>query len=267
MAVSYFYRRDDQQFGPVTVEQFKELGASGQLQAIDLIQKEGTTDWIPAARFKGLIPAPPDEDEYTVAPPHPKPEITFIPPPRPAAEAEEPHDTTQAEIAARQAKDAAMAASSDALKAFKVLAKNPVGGMREAFESLGPTRAMAVGVVFLVTYYVGLVSGEWLQIHDKLISLLFFGVVPPLFAFGGCVLVRKIFKGGVNLQCDTFIAGASMLPYGLGILAMGVLAGTSAIAQDASMAFATTTTALMLYSGCTTTARHPRSKPRHWLSH
>ena len=59
MGADYHYSRDGQSFGPVPVEQLRELAAKGQLSANDLVWKEGMAEWVPAGRFKGLIPAAP----------------------------------------------------------------------------------------------------------------------------------------------------------------------------------------------------------------
>ena len=45
MATQWKYRKDGQDFGPVTSGQLKQMAASGQLAPDDLIWKEGLTDW------------------------------------------------------------------------------------------------------------------------------------------------------------------------------------------------------------------------------
>jgi hypothetical protein len=59
MGADYHYSRDGQSFGPVSVEQLRQLAATGQLGATDLVWKEGMAEWVPACRFKGLILAAP----------------------------------------------------------------------------------------------------------------------------------------------------------------------------------------------------------------
>ena len=54
MATQWKYRKDGQDFGPVTSGQLKQMAASGQLAPDDLIWKEGLTDWLPAERLQGL---------------------------------------------------------------------------------------------------------------------------------------------------------------------------------------------------------------------
>ena len=54
MANEWFYRRDDQQHGPISSDQLKELAASGEVRPTDIVWKEGLPQWIPAAKLKGL---------------------------------------------------------------------------------------------------------------------------------------------------------------------------------------------------------------------
>ena len=169
MGADYHYSHDGQSFGPVSVEQLRQLALAGQLTATDLVWKEGMTEWVPAGRFKGLIPAAPAAavrvaqptviptadaaHEFRLSEPAPAPVMppaaAFVKPP---VKSEPIDDATQAEVFARQAKEVALAAGTDALKAFKTLARNPVGGLRAAFEALGPNRAMQAGIVFAILF-------------------------------------------------------------------------------------------------------------------
>jgi hypothetical protein len=63
------------------VEQLQELAASGQLQASDLVWKEGMAEWTPAGSVEGLMPA---------APPGAPAPAPGAPPPMPAAAAPPP---------------------------------------------------------------------------------------------------------------------------------------------------------------------------------
>ena len=57
MAQQWYYVKDGQRQGPVTVETLKELAASGQLVPSDLVWKEGMSQWAEAHKVKGLYPA------------------------------------------------------------------------------------------------------------------------------------------------------------------------------------------------------------------
>jgi hypothetical protein len=51
----WHYSSNGQQLGPVTSAQLKQLVGSGQLQATDMVWKDGMADWAPAGRIKGLF--------------------------------------------------------------------------------------------------------------------------------------------------------------------------------------------------------------------
>jgi hypothetical protein len=51
----WHYSSNGQQLGPVTSAQLKQLAGSGQLQASDMVWKDGMADWAPASRIKGLF--------------------------------------------------------------------------------------------------------------------------------------------------------------------------------------------------------------------
>jgi len=57
MAEQWCYKQNNEQHGPVSSEQLKQLASRGQIQPTDLICKQGTDQWIPAGRVKGLLPA------------------------------------------------------------------------------------------------------------------------------------------------------------------------------------------------------------------
>jgi hypothetical protein len=56
MAGDWFLARPGQQtVGPITAQQLKQLATSGQVQAADLVWKQGLTRWVPANQIKGLL--------------------------------------------------------------------------------------------------------------------------------------------------------------------------------------------------------------------
>ena len=54
----WYYARNNQRLGPVTLEQLKQLAASGQLSANDLVWKEGMANWAAASTIPGIFGAP-----------------------------------------------------------------------------------------------------------------------------------------------------------------------------------------------------------------
>ena len=53
----WYYGDGEQRHGPVSVEELRELAASGRLHQDSLVWKQGMADWIVAADVKGLFPA------------------------------------------------------------------------------------------------------------------------------------------------------------------------------------------------------------------
>ena len=51
----WHYSSNGQQMGPVNSAQLKQLAASGELLATDMVWKDGMADWAPASRIKGLF--------------------------------------------------------------------------------------------------------------------------------------------------------------------------------------------------------------------
>jgi hypothetical protein len=373
MSVQYHYSRGGQSFGPVSVEQLRQLASAGQISATDLVWRDGLAEWVPAGRLKGLfahagspaegqsaaaasaaapaaagpaaapaahaaaasqpigaaqasstgmdspVPSafPPTESSpdfslrnATVRPvPHatesspdfrlaelgPPPPRHYVVPPTAPAKSEPARDTTQVEVFAQQAKVAAMAAGSDALKAFKVMAKNPVGGLRTAYENLGAKRAMAVGIFFAALYAIvfilagrAMVSAASAQntamssfssrsfsgsnsfsefsreaktgesgssFFGTLFKLILLSALPFGVAVGGFAAVRAMFKGEGTIFSDMFVAGASLVPPGVFLLIAWVLGAMNFEIILAVALFAMTTSVLILYSGFTTLLR------------
>ena len=58
MADRWFYSWNNNEFGPFSASQLKELAALGRLQAMDTVWKEGTEKKVRADRIKNLFPDP-----------------------------------------------------------------------------------------------------------------------------------------------------------------------------------------------------------------
>ena len=80
----WHYAKNNQQFGPVSAAELKQLASSGELASSDLIWKEGWDDWRAAGTVKGL---------FDSAPP-----MKPVPPPFPrSAEANQPSSASISE--------------------------------------------------------------------------------------------------------------------------------------------------------------------------
>lgn len=293
MSNEYFYARGEEQFGPVSSQQLRQLANTGQLLPTDLIWKEGMADWVPAERIRALSLT--TKQPYASPPPPPllSPQNEFEPNP-PASTSATPavdFDFTQgqaavrelgaqATVAGRRAATVAKAATGDAITAFRAMMTNPVGGMRVAIDNLGAVRAMQAGIVFCVVYDLAcllgtrfLISG-WMHNADPSFSdgptrggpdlsagdflkLLVLGFLPLITATAGFACSRLLFRGSGSVHSDIFVAGASLLPIGLGVLTAGIVGVANIEIVIAIAVFAISTKILMLYSGCTTVQKIP----------
>jgi hypothetical protein len=51
----WHYSKNNQQLGPVTSTQLRQLAGSGQIHPTDMVWKDGMPDWVPAGKIKGLF--------------------------------------------------------------------------------------------------------------------------------------------------------------------------------------------------------------------
>ena len=81
--VQWYYARNDQQFGPISAAELKQLADSGQLSPDDLLWREGMDSWATAINLRGLFTneatanTPTAEQSATISQPAP------VAPPRP----------------------------------------------------------------------------------------------------------------------------------------------------------------------------------------
>ena len=80
MSQQWYYTNGEGQRGPVSAAALKDLVASGQLAATDLVWKQGMADWVPSQQVKGLFP-PSSPIRSSVPPPVPIRVIAQFPPP------------------------------------------------------------------------------------------------------------------------------------------------------------------------------------------
>jgi hypothetical protein len=72
MATDWYFARNDEQRGPHSSAELKELAAIGDLRPTDLVWREGMPEWVPANKVKGLFAesVPPPVPRHS-----PRPEI------------------------------------------------------------------------------------------------------------------------------------------------------------------------------------------------
>ncbi len=254
---SFWYESNGEQKGPIPAAQLKQMATAGQLKPTDMIWREGQPDWVAAGTVKGLFP----EGTPGVVPP----------PPPPTSQPE--RSTAQGMYGPapdlRQATAAAKEASQQAVGAAKLLLNDPMGGIAEAYNSLGPGKALPVGIVFILVLLVSHLIVSAIGSHTSIIPR------PPSFEFetyfwgfiglvlfvgtllGVCILIRINTNPELSYSADVFLVGTSILPLGLGVLLTGLLnailkEGFFVYIIDASlMLFAETLMVFFLFSGLT----------------
>lgn len=175
---------------------------------------------------------------------------------------------------------------------FHVFADAFVGRFADALEDLDKASAAWFGMVCAFLYNVCLVVGVYLIVQNTMqsLALLFpsLNFVPPvpgsatpsttptpentpglsaaqvgklivvaltpwLAIAASCTLARKVFGGEErHLEGDVFIAGVTLLPLGLFVLAMGVLGIQNIEVTGVLAVFTLTYSILLLYRGLTT---------------
>jgi hypothetical protein len=281
MASDYYFTRDGKQYGPVSASQLRTLAETGRLQPTDKVRKEGMANWVAASSVKGLFTTP---GPVSVPPLYPE-----------SASAEEPvvvAEVVEAEIVETPDEGklgkAGKRVAGDWLTHLKFLASNPLQNLAEAYDRLGPQKALGVGLgaagVFVLcfvlwVYFVmpwsvmaialSMSSGEtsprrqstvhmdkpWKDQEVKtLVRSLFIGLVIPTGIFLGSLATRKLFQGAGAIESDVFLAGLSVVPAAaLNCLAEGffVLLRVGLMeAYFALMFFDICVTVLIVYKGC-----------------
>jgi hypothetical protein len=155
------------------------------------------------------------------------------------------------------------AASTDALGAFKVFWANPVGGLAPAYESLGPSRALAVGITFGVVFALCALFGMYRFVSGMFgaygggmgvggfLKLVVIVIVPFVSVAAACAAIRMVFGGSGSLGTDCFIGGASLLPFAVVALLQALLGPGDYQTIMIVALFAVCITILMLFTGLT----------------
>jgi hypothetical protein len=177
--------------------------------------------------------------------------------------AEEHRAGAMAKEAAREAAEAARAASEDAFKAVKLLVSDPVGKLPEAYVNLGEKRAMAAGVVFGVVFDLCVAISGFLLLRTRaggstagvglgdILKLVIVGAVPFISLALGGLVSRKLFGGEGAFRKDLFVAGAALLPMAILLVVAGIFWTKVDLIVVAAISFGVSFSVLMLYAACT----------------
>lgn len=155
--------------------------------------------------------------------------------------------------------DRVKAASTDALGAFKTFASDPVGGLSPAYDKLGSGKAMAVGITFGVVFALCMSLAIYRTIGQFLfpgfggfMKILLIAVVPFVALMLAGLGVRTIFRGEGEIGTDSYIAGASLLPFGIVAILMALLGSSLNLNVIYFLGLLSISlTILMLFSGLT----------------
>ena len=171
-----------------------------------------------------------------------------------------PTTTSPASAFASHVGEKVKSRSQDALKAVRTIATNPVAGLPTAFQSLEKRQAMEVGIAFAIAFDVCVAVGLFFLLprwagspgFGDIVKFLFLGLVPFGALSGAAALARQVFHGsGGCIEGDLFIAGASLLPFGLVALLAGIAGAGNVEVTAIVIVFALSYTILILYTGCT----------------
>jgi len=155
--------------------------------------------------------------------------------------------------------DKVKAASKDSFEAFRKFATDPVGGLSVAYESLGAARAFSVGISFGIVFSLCALLAAYRLLPEFVrppgvggfFKLLVWACVPYVSLAGACALARLVFRGTGGLSNDTFVSGASLLPFGFVMLLSTLLGAGNFGVISVLVVFALCLTILMLFAGCT----------------
>jgi hypothetical protein len=163
-------------------------------------------------------------------------------------------------------------ASREAAGAFKTLMADPIGGLAPCYAKLGNTRAMQVGVVFLIAA-IALYSLSALMTYGALLPGLgeiaggekakyFFKVLlAAVVAVGAMIGVSFVFRSTIakaaSYHADVFVVGASLLPYAAATFLTSLLAANAigVLIAKAIFVFGTVFSLLILFNAQLAIAR------------
>jgi hypothetical protein len=151
------------------------------------------------------------------------------------------------------------AASADAFGAFKTFMGNPVGGLADAYNSLGPAKALGVGLTFGAVFAVCVLLSTYRVVPEFLrptgvggfVKLVVVAVVPFVSLFVATIAVRTVFRGEGAIGSDSFLSGAALLPFGLIALIASILGPSNLNVIQFLAIFGISLTILMLFAGLT----------------
>ena len=156
------------------------------------------------------------------------------------------------------------ALSLTAWSIVKAAVLNPVEGMPNVFRGLEKKEALEAGLVLAGLFDLCAVIGLFLLLPRwagspglvDILKLLLLSIIPSAAVTGAYTLARKIFHSqGGSIESDVFLAGVSLVPSSIVLLASGILGAANIEVIAIIAVFALTYTVLILFAGCTQISR------------
>jgi len=140
----------------------------------------------------------------------------------------------------------------DAFNAFKILASDPIGRLACTFETIGPSKAFGVGLVYGVFISLSILFGLYVFYGSTIDFKLLILTVSPFVGLSlGIFISRKIFHGVGSLAHDVFISGSSLLPLAIPALVFKFLGFGNIDFICLLGVFTSCLSVLMIYAGFT----------------
>jgi hypothetical protein len=165
-------------------------------------------------------------------------------------------------------------AQRDAMAALRLLMSNPVGGLEDAYRGLERDRALAVGLAFGVLFsamltlsvmiglqrILGMLGGGMFGMGGfeigvgDIFKTFLLGFVPFVSLTVATSIARVVFGQTKEFAADVYIAGTSLLPFGLFAVSAAIVGIAVPELILALFMFASVYTIVMLYRGMTAIA-------------
>jgi hypothetical protein len=163
--------------------------------------------------------------------------------------------------AGSKAKEKAKVAMLDAWGTFKLLAKNPVGGLKDAFDGLGSARALGAGVAFgaffALCFTIGVKNlpfGGYIREYESIsayIRTFIVGIIPFLTMTLASFAATKVASGQASTSSSAFTSGVALIPLGVLFIFAALLGRGNLEVILAIFIVALCLTIITLYAGLT----------------
>lgn len=176
-----------------------------------------------------------------------------------------PTNSSASVFDSEKAKEQVKATVNDAWETFRSLLTDPVGRLANAYESLGESRALGVGVAFGVAFAIciamGLLNSPIPQVIPGVSGFIGFlksilvGIVPFIALAAAAYIAGKAGDGTASTSSGAFTSGIALLPVGLAFFIASLISVANIEIIAFLIFFALCLHILILFSGLTKIAR------------